>query len=801
MDSSVAPTEHSMNEETTIENSTTIMDHSNANQPMINDVPSQFTQKTEHEDLMKSPDIPPKKLTQETTITESPIISTQKITSDEESDAGDNQKTGGNSLGNTTKDDKLNITTGDHNNVFESPKKKGTPFKLPIFTHDLATGNETSPHTLQPLIIEDNNESKSEKLIIDENSKVIISSLFLPYQKEVTLEDVIVNQESFLSRDENIRNQGGEPITLIEKSQLNVDVPIDDNGQTALHLAATLGKVKLVRELLENGANRFRGDNDGQTALNRVVYATNCYELACFDELLDLLYPTIKLIDNRGRTILHHIALTSGLKGRYDSSKYYLETLLEWVVKKGSQFSNDPSLTLKYFLDEIVNKSDKYGNTCLNYATLAGHKYIVSQLLDIGADPYKPNKVGVKPDDLGIDINKSRISSGRDITRTIADSQIESGKMSNIAISINGKSITDSNNDNEEGKHKTKFEKVTTSKKTGSEFKELSNSLQLLDTIQTFITNLGKDFKQEIEQKSQQIEKLNPVLRDKTLVLSQKRKQYDELQKTVHKISKITNKIDNLEKAIDEEEAKFAEQIKDLNVDINQNDIVGAFDPDQPFTIPEMYEDVEAIVEQLLKEKLSRIKKDGMDISKVSVDGDGDGDGEANEACLSSFDILEELNSIKVDDILPLFKEKITTEKMEKLKERIPPSVVLDARIRAYEKNNKNLLDKMNNRRLNNSELENQFKRIIALCINTDPENIDDKLLSSLLMSVENDPDPEIGQIRKVLKIVGDLDGEPKQDQHISNPASVSASSHTPLASASVATGSSSASKSASIAK
>lgn len=710
--------------------------------------------------------------------------------------------------------------TNTEANILESPSKKlrtiekeNNVLDVPIYTSDLSEGNPNFPFTLKPL---------SNDNVVNEHSKVIISSLFLPFQSKVTLAQVLKSETGFVNSsegdekptdsnnkrngDDDEVNQEGQPTkselegeggvdddantdntkvnddTLIDKNEINLDVPIDDNGQTALHLAATLGKLSLVKELIEKGANRFRGDNDGQTALIRVVHATNCFELGCFDKLLDLLYPSIRLLDNRGRSILHHIALTCGLKGRYDASKYYLEMLLEWVVKKGSKLPDDSSLTLTNFIKEVVNKSDKYGNTCLNYATLAGNKYIVSQLLDICADPYKANKIGVTPGDWGIDVNNSIVNSTvRDIGNELSNEgeNITPHGNGNIASNEGDKSQTESNGallnaDIEEDNKGSKAQPGMDS----NDFKESTNSLQILDSIQSFIANLGSEFKQEIVQKSQQIDKLNPILREKTLQLSQKRKQYDELQKMVRKISKITNKIDNLNKAITEEENTFQQEIQNSSINIDQNNCLGDFDADQPFTILPLYQDIEEIVEKILDEKVKRIGAD-----EVGEAGDQDDDStdkhesgsDSDSGDKSSYAILKALTSIKTEDILPYYEKQLPLEKRELLRKSIPPSVVLDARIRAYNKNNHILMDRMNKKRNSNKELESQFKRIIGLCIGTDTDNIDDRLLSSLLMSVETDPDPEIGQIKKVLKIVGDLDGDEGSPASRTAPASSTA--------------------------
>lgn len=687
----------------------------------------------------------------------------------------------------------------NHNDDYDSAvydeMRKFLPIKddagIPIFDHDLKDGKFNGLFTLKPL---------KEDSILSENSKVIMSSLFLPYEEDITLDKILKDEIPLLHESERkgVESQSTplgkrEPAEVFDKDQINVDVAIDDNGQAALHLAATLGKTALVEELLEKGANRFRGDNEGQNALIRVVHATNCFELLCFDKLLDLLYPSLTLLDNRGRTILHHIALSCGLKGRYDASKYYLETLLEWVVKKGSKFPSDSPLTLANFIKNVVNKSDKYGNTCLIYATLAGNKYVVSQLLDIGADPHKANKIGVTPGDYGIDVNSSIANvshnynqsylskvpgisgeafkgdiltgdlGGRDgvmKTDSLKQSTLDINEMNDTPQKVqrwtdNGTTQRENDGDvddanDEDATHNNgdemKERHPLVSRTESAEFKETTNSLQILDSIQSFISNIGSEFKDELVQKSRQIEMLNPILKEKTLELSQKRKQFDELQKLVRKISKITNKIDNLNKAITLEESKFQDEVKDLNIQIDEENILGDFDADQPFTILPLYNDIESTTEILLEEKLEELQKQEPD------------DNDDSEKKVSGYNAISALNSISVSEILERFKKEIGEADLDALKKDIPPAVVLDARIRAYRKNNEMLMNRMKAKRDSNKELEAQFKRIIGLCIGTETDNIDDRLLSNLLMSVENDPDPEIGQIKKVLKIVGDLD-------------------------------------------
>ena len=193
----------------------------------------------------------------------------------------------------------------------------------------------------------------------------------------------------------------------------DLDVPIDGTAHTALHWAATLAKPTLVKALIAKGASIYRVNAGGETALIRAALTTNNLDHRSFPELLDLLGPTIETRDSRGRTVLHHIAVSSAIKDRNPACRYYLESLLEFVVHNGSavnsqQDLNDSlppkpkSIGLARFMAEIVNAQDMSGDTALNLAARIGHKGIIQQLLEVGANPTIPNRGGLKPIDFGV---------------------------------------------------------------------------------------------------------------------------------------------------------------------------------------------------------------------------------------------------------------------------------------------------------------------------------------------------------------------------------------------------------------
>ncbi|KAJ3030776.1 transcriptional regulator swi6 [Rhizophlyctis rosea] len=173
---------------------------------------------------------------------------------------------------------------------------------------------------------------------------------------------------------------------------LDVNIVIDDLGHTCVHWAAALARMSILRLLVERGADVRRPNNLGESALMRSVLVTNNYDSQTFMDLLDYLHPSITHIDSKGRTVLHHIATTAGMKGRSQASRYYMECTLEWIARRmDGAFSS------------LVNIRDKEGNTALNIAARIGNRNLMIQLLDVGADPLLPNFCHLKPADFGFD--------------------------------------------------------------------------------------------------------------------------------------------------------------------------------------------------------------------------------------------------------------------------------------------------------------------------------------------------------------------------------------------------------------
>ncbi|RAH72912.1 putative APSES transcription factor [Aspergillus aculeatinus CBS 121060] len=112
-------------------------------------------------------------------------------------------------------------------------------------------------------------------------------------------------------------------------SNFQVDRPIDDSGNTALHWACAMGDLEIVKDLLRRGADMKALSVHEETPLVRAVLFTNNYEKRTFPPLLDLLWDTVSFRDWFGATIFHHIAETTRSKGKWKSSRYYCDVLLD----------------------------------------------------------------------------------------------------------------------------------------------------------------------------------------------------------------------------------------------------------------------------------------------------------------------------------------------------------------------------------------------------------------------------------------------------------------------------------------
>lgn len=189
-------------------------------------------------------------------------------------------------------------------------------------------------------------------------------------------------------------------------SDLDLNVILDDEGHTSLHWAAAMARIKIVKLIIENGADMYRVNYKGQTALMRSVLFTNNFDLKTFDSLLDLLRTTIFNIDKKDQTVFHHTAAMSDWKGKIYASRYYMECLINKLKNNQSE------------LISILNVQDTNGDTALTIAAKIGNRRLIKMLIEAGASTEIANEEGMTPKDYFGDIEKSLIA------RTVSPSAV-----------------------------------------------------------------------------------------------------------------------------------------------------------------------------------------------------------------------------------------------------------------------------------------------------------------------------------------------------------------------------------------
>ncbi|KAM4063991.1 ankyrin repeats (many copies) domain-containing protein [Hirsutella rhossiliensis] len=290
-----------------------------------------------------------------------------------------------------------------------------------------------------------------------------------------------------------------------------LDMPIDPQSHTALHWAATLARMPLLRALIAAGASPYRVNASGETALMRACLVTNSMDHGSFPDLLEVLGGTIEARDHKGRTVLHHIAVTSAVKGRNAASRYYLESLLEWVVRSQSAI---PKMGIARFMSEIVNAQDGSGDTALNIAARIGNRSIISQLLEVGADPNIANRVGLRPVDFGI-----------------------GGE--NAEDEINGDAIVETNGT------------------SGSSQRTRESGEEIIASITHLLNETGAAFQQEMKSKQVSLDSLHATLRTTSTQLGEARRTLDHLTANLKKQQLARQKISNLAHAREDEQVSL----------------------------------------------------------------------------------------------------------------------------------------------------------------------------------------------------------------------------------------------------
>ncbi|KAI0816968.1 transcription factor [Trametes gibbosa] len=279
----------------------------------------------------------------------------------------------------------------------------------------------------------------------------------------------------------------------------DIDLVLDEQGHTALHLAASTARHTIVTALIAAGADVHRGNYSGETPLMRACLATHCFDAQSFHTLVASLYASIRTLDTARRSVFHHIAASAGVKGRATAARYYLDQINLWIV------NNE-----KADFRTIIDVQDEHGDTALNITARVGNRGLVRALLDAGANRLLGNKLGLRPGDFGVE------------TEELAGSARSEDLLSSLrsAPSI-----------------------------------PLQKSQDVIADIGTMIQGLGSEFAAEVKTKQDQLDVTQAHLRAATRELSEQRKQIQQWQARCGELDQTTQRVRNLDKALTDEDS------------------------------------------------------------------------------------------------------------------------------------------------------------------------------------------------------------------------------------------------------
>ncbi|KAI1793532.1 apses-domain-containing protein [Ganoderma leucocontextum] len=279
----------------------------------------------------------------------------------------------------------------------------------------------------------------------------------------------------------------------------DVDLVLDEQGHTALHIAASTGRHATVEALLAAGADIHRGNFNGETALMRACLATHCFDTQTFHTLVAAFNASIRTLDTARRSVFHHIVATAGVKGRAVAARYYLDQVNLWIVnRERTDFRS------------IIDIQDEHGDTALNIAARVGNRSLVRVLLDAGSNKLLANKLGLRPGDFGVETEE--------LGGSARSEDILSSLRSVPSVPI-------------------------------------QKSHDVIADITTMIQGLSSDFATEVKSKQDALDVTQVHLRAATRELSEQRRQIQHWQARCGELDQTTQRVRNLERALSDEEA------------------------------------------------------------------------------------------------------------------------------------------------------------------------------------------------------------------------------------------------------
>ena len=169
-----------------------------------------------------------------------------------------------------------------------------------------------------------------------------------------------------------------------------VNRPIDNQNHTALHWAASMGDLEMVRFFLEQGADRYSRNIRGETPLIRAVVFTNNFEKSTLPTMAKILHELLIDSDSFGGTIFHHAAALTLSDTKRKAARYYLDVLISTFSEVRSHEE----------LLEFLTAQDQNGDTALHIVARNRAKKCIRALQGVGAASNIENHLGETADSI-----------------------------------------------------------------------------------------------------------------------------------------------------------------------------------------------------------------------------------------------------------------------------------------------------------------------------------------------------------------------------------------------------------------
>lgn len=220
----------------------------------------------------------------------------------------------------------------------------------------------------------------------------------------------------------------------------NLDRPIDEKGHTALHWAAAMGDLEVVRDLIRRGANSAVAAKNGETPLHRSVIFTNNHDRQNMEKMAACFIRHVGAQDWFGASVFHHIATTTQSKSKYACARYYIDCILNKMAEHYTPGD----------VERYLNMQDQNGDTAITIAARNGARKCVRSLIGRHAAVDIPNDMGETADELIVQLNHRR-HDGRHRLMSSSPFQADGGAVQPLNASINGGAVLDTQSSHTNG--------------------------------------------------------------------------------------------------------------------------------------------------------------------------------------------------------------------------------------------------------------------------------------------------------------------------------------------------------------